>query len=166
LSNVIEAGVDSIEHGIGLNDEIAANIKKKGIYYVPTLAAFYAAKPSKSKERDAWIKRHLTDDMRFAKQHGLKIVCGSDYVGSEDEPHGQNYKEIVSLAHFFGIETALVGATSLGTECLGLNDRGQLKKGMMADLIMVDGQPDKNIESLSPENVLYVMKGGRIYKSL
>jgi imidazolonepropionase-like amidohydrolase len=165
LSNVIEAGVDSIEHGIGLTDEIASKIKKKEIYYVPTLAAFYAAKPSASPVRDALIKRHLTEDMNLAKEHGLKIVCGSDYVGSLDEPHGQNYREIVSLARFFGNETALTAATSLGMECLGIDNAGKLANGKSGDLILVNGNPLENIESLSPENILYVMKNGKIYRS-
>lgn len=165
LSNAIEAEVDSIEHGIGLTPEIAAMIKKKGIYYVPTLSAFYSAKPSSNAEREAFIKRHLTEDMRLAKEHGLKIVCGSDFVGDESEPHGQNYKEVVSLARAFGAENALAAATSMGAECLGLEGGGLLRKGSRADLVVVNGDPIKNPESLAPENVLFVVKEGRMFRS-
>jgi imidazolonepropionase-like amidohydrolase len=165
LSNVIEAGVDSIEHGIGLTDEIAEQIKKKGIYYVPTLSAFVAAKPSASVERNAFIKRHLTEDMRIAKEHGLKLCCGSDYVGCEGQLHGQNYEEIASLARFFGAKKALVAATSTDAECLGLKDAGRLKSGYQADLVVVEGNPTRSAGNLSPEHVLYVVKGGKTYRT-
>jgi imidazolonepropionase-like amidohydrolase len=164
LSNVIEAGVDSIEHGIGLTDEIAARARKQGIYYVPTLSAFYAAKPSTNAERETFIKRHLTEDMRIAKEQGLKIVNGTDFVGSEDEPHGQNYREVVNLARFFGAEAALAAATSTANECLGL-EGGRLRAGSPADVVVVRGDPTKGPENLAPENVLLVMRGGKIFKS-
>lgn len=164
LSNVIEAGVDSIEHGIGLTDEIAAKAKKQGIYYVPTLSAFLAAKPSTNVERETFIKRHLTEDMRIAKEQGLRLVNGTDFVGSEDEPLGQNYREIVNMAKFFGAVAALVAATSTAMECLGL-EGGRLRAGSPADVVVVKGDPTTRPEDLAPENVLFVMKGGRIFKS-
>lgn len=164
LSNVIEAGVDSIEHGIGLTDEIAAQAKKKGIFYVPTLAAFLAAKPSTNVERETFIKRHLTEDMRIAREQGLKLVNGTDFVGSEDEPLGENYREVVSLAKFFGAEAALVAATSTAMECLGL-EGGRLRAGAPADMVLVKGDPTKRPEDLAPDNVLYVMKSGKTFKA-
>ena len=164
LSNVIEAGVDSIEHGIGLTDEIAAQAKKKGIFYVPTLAAFFAAKPSTNLERETFIKRHLTEDMRIAKEQGLRLVNGTDFVGSEDEPLGQNYREVVSLAKFFGPKAALAAATSTAMECLGL-EGGRLRAGSPADVVVVRGDPTKRAEDLAPENVVYVVKGGKVFKT-
>jgi len=164
LSNVIEAGVDSIEHGIGFTDEIAAQAKKKGIFYVPTLAAFLAAKPSTNVERETFIKRHLTEDMRIAKEQGLRLVNGTDFVGSEDEPLGQNYREVVSLAKYFGPEAALTAATSTAMECLGL-EGGRLIAGAPADLVVVRGDPTKRSEDLAPENVVHVVKGGRVFKA-
>jgi imidazolonepropionase-like amidohydrolase len=164
LSNVIEAGVDSIEHGIGLTDEIAARAKKQGIYYVPTLSAFLAAKPSNNVERETFIKRHLTEDMRIAKEQGLRLVNGTDFVGSEDEPLGQNYREVVNMAKFFGAEAALAAATSTAIECLGL-EGGRLHAGSLADVVVVKGDPTRRPEDLAPENVLIVMKGGRIFKA-
>ena len=164
LSNVVEAGVDSIEHGIGLTDEIAEGIKKKGIYYVPTLSAFVAAEPSGIPQRDAFIKRHLTDDMRIAKEHGLPLACGSDYVGCEGQLHGQNYDEIVCLARFFGPKKALIAATSSDADLLGLKDRGSLKSGYQADLVIVDGDPTKTAKALAPEHVMWVLKGGKTHR--
>ena len=163
LENVIEAGVDSIEHGIALTDEIAARIKKKGIYYIPTLSAFFAARPSSSSERDMMIKRHLGADMELAKKYDLKIACGSDFTGSHSEPHGQNYLEISQLSKHLGELRAISAATSVAAECMGLADRGLLRKGCRADVVVARGNPDANIEALNPKNILYVIKSGRLY---
>jgi imidazolonepropionase-like amidohydrolase len=163
LINTIEAGVDSIEHGIALTPEIAESIKKKGIYYVPTLSAFLAAKPSGNAERDRLIKRHLSSDMQLAKEYGLKVVCGSDFVGADNEPHGNNYKEIVNLATYFGIKEALTAATSRAAECLDLQSVGRLAKGYQADIVVTKGNPFEDPQLLSPQSIVMVLKEGKKY---
>jgi imidazolonepropionase-like amidohydrolase len=163
LTNAIEAGVDSIEHGIGLTSEIAAQIKKKGIFYVPTLSPFLAAKPSGNKDREVLIKRHLTKDMEFAKEAGIKIACGSDFIGAENEMHGQNYLEVVSMAKYFGNREALTAATETAADCIGLSNSGRIQKGREANLVVVKGNPVENIETLAPNNIQHVLKMGRIY---
>lgn len=163
LTNAVEAGVDSIEHGIGLTSEIAAQIKKKGIFYVPTLTPYLASKPSANKDRDILIKRHLTQDMDLAKEFSLKITCGSDFIGAEHEMHGQNYLEVVSLAKYFGVRDALTAATETAAECLGLPKCGSIKKDMEATLVVVKGNPLENAEHLAPGNVQHILKMGKIY---
>lgn len=164
LSNSIEAGVDSIEHGIGLTAEIAAGMKRKGVFYVPTLSAFFASKPSKNAVREALIKRHLSRDMELAKETGLKIVCGSDFIGADQELHGENYKEIVNLAKFFGAKEALTAATVTAAECLGLEkSSGMIKEGYEANLVVLSGNPLENLELVAPQNVRHVLKKGRLY---
>ena len=163
LTNAIEAGVDSIEHGIGLTSEIAAQIKKKGIFYVPTLSPFLMAKPSANKDREVLIKRHLTKDMESAKEAGIKIACGSDFIGAENEMHGQNYLEVVNMAKYFGNREALTAATETAADCIGLSNSGRIQKGREANLVVVKGNPMENIETLAPNNIQHVLKMGRIY---
>jgi len=163
LMNAIEAGVDSIEHGIGLTSEIAAQIKKKGTFYVATLSPFLASKPSGNKDRETLIKRHLTQDMDLAKDAGVKITCGSDFIGAENEMHGQNYLEVVSIAKYFGAKAALTAATETAADCLGLSNCGKIKKGFDANLVVVKGNPLENVEVLAPGNIQHVLKMGRIY---
>jgi imidazolonepropionase-like amidohydrolase len=103
LANSIEAGVDSIEHGIGLTSELAQRIHDKEIFYVPTLSAYPAMKPTTNQERNKLTKRHLTEDMHIAKGFHLKVLAGSDYVDCDTEPHGENYREIVNLAMHRGM---------------------------------------------------------------
>jgi imidazolonepropionase-like amidohydrolase len=161
ISNAIEAGVDSIEHGIGLTDDLAAKIRSKGIYYVPTLSAYVGSENTGSPFRQQMVRRHLTEDMAIAIRNNLKIVCGSDSVGAERDPHGQNYREILYLSERTGNEMALTAATMNAAQCLGIN-AGLVAKGYSADLVMVRGNPKDDIMSVSPQRVAYVVKSGRL----
>ena len=151
--------VDSIEHGIGLTPEIAKVIKDNGIYYVPTISIYLTPNPNRSAESAALVKRHCTEDMRIAKEFGLKIVSGSDYTG-DTLRHGENYREIVSLAGLIGNRAALTAATVTAAECLGLTTTGRIEKGYDADLVVVKGNPLNDIEALSPKNVTCVIRKG------
>jgi len=169
VTNAIEAGADSIEHGMALTEDAAREMKRKGIFYVPTLGVFLTSPALRSfidnpnLADDVYVRRHLTSDMELAKQYGLKIVAGTDFGGNDEQPHGQNYIEIVSIAKYLGNKEALVSATSRAAECLGLMDNGQIKKGFKADITVVRGNPLENIEALAPANIALVLKGGRLF---
>ena len=165
LMNVVEAGVDSIEHGLGLTPRVAEEIRKKGIFYVPTMTAYLAAGPSTNPQRDAMIKKHLIEDLKIAKEYDLKVANGSDTIGDLVHPHGQNYQEIVAVAKFFGNQEALVSATSRAADCVGDPKIGRIKKGCISDIAIVKGNPGDDIESLAPANVLHVIKQGKLYSN-
>lgn len=101
--------------------------------------------------------------MELAKSEGVRIVSGSDFTGAEGTPHGQNYREILNLAKYIGAREALIAATSTASQCLGLEKSGSIQKNMEANLVVVKGDPLRNIESLAPENIQYVAKDGRVY---
>ena len=165
LLTVTEAGVDSIEHGLGLTPRTAKAIAEKGIYYVPTLTAYMAAYTGRSppnRVREEMVKRHFAYDMVAAKEHKLKVVTGSDIVGDSKRPHGRNYLEIVEEAKYLGNREALEAATSRAAACLDLPDRGSLRKGCRADVIVVKGNPVDDLESLAPENIIHVVKSGKL----
>jgi imidazolonepropionase-like amidohydrolase len=169
MRNVVEAGVDSIEHGVCLTPEIAQEIKKGGIYYAPTLAIFitnpslnsFIEEPDKSDI--LYVRRHATSDMQIAKEYGLKVVSGSDFGGTDKQPHGQNQKEIFALAKYIGNKEALMAATSRAAECCGLTNTGRIKKGYAADIVMVKGNPLNDIQALAPANIMQVLKRGRSF---
>jgi imidazolonepropionase-like amidohydrolase len=165
IENVLEAGVDSIEHGMGLTEELASSIKKSGAYYVPTLIGYLPMIEGKTpwtpdEEGRAFIKEHLTTDMKLAKRFGLPVVVGSDRVGATVAPHGTNYKEIVEISKHLGNEEAMISATSRAAQCLGLENTGILGRGYLADVITVKGNPLKQIEALAPSNVTNVFRKG------
>ncbi len=167
LTNSIEAGVDSIEHGLGITQRVARKMKERGIFYVPTLVTYTKVKgySNDNKAREEMVKRHLTEDLEITKRYGVKVVMGSDIVGDDARPHGRNYEEIVAEAKFLGNKEALVAATSRAAECLDLQNVGRIRKGNVADLVVVRGNPIENINSLAPENVVCVVKGGHVYSA-
>jgi len=160
MENVVEAGVDSIEHGIGLTHETAKKIKEKGIFYVPTISIYLSPNPNRSKESAALVRRHCTEDMKIAKEYGLKTVSGSDYTG-DTLRHGDNYREIAGLASTIGNKEALTAATATAAECLGINS-GRIEKGYNADIVVVKGNPLDDIEALSPKNITHVIQKGTL----
>ena len=167
ISNVIEAGVDSIEHGMALTPELAGQIKKKGIFYCPTLSIFLtnpklASSINDPETQDTFhVRRHMTSDMQLAKEYGLEVVSGTDFGGTDEQPHGRNYLEIASIAKYLGNKEALIAATSRAAACSGLTNTGQIKKGFDADVVVVSGNPLKDIEAISPSNIKAVFKKGR-----
>ena len=163
LTNSIRAGVNSIEHGIGLTAEIAKEMQRHGVFYVPTLSAYLAMKTKPTEEQSNLIKKHLTEDIELAKQAGVKIVSGSDFVGCDTEPHGENYLEIVNLAKYIGNKEALIAATSRAAECLGLEKSGLVKAGYEANLVLVRGNPLEDSKNLAPTHVLHVIRKGKLH---
>ena len=165
LANAVEGGVDSIEHGLGLTPKIAQEIKSREIYYVPTLVTYSKVRVYSNPAREEMVKKHLSEDLSIAKRHGVKVVMGSDIVGDSARPHGRNYEEIVAEAKFLGNEEALVAATSRAAECLDLPDTGRIAQGFCANIVVVRGNPLEDIEALAPENVLHVVKSGKLYSN-
>jgi imidazolonepropionase-like amidohydrolase len=98
-----------------------------------------------------------------ARGAGLKMPLGSDAVAGA---HGRNAREIVARVRAGGQPPAdaIVGATSLAAASLGLADTiGTLAPGWQADVIAVQGDPVRDIRTV--EKVLFVMKGGRVYRT-
>src|SRR5579872_2179493 len=119
LINSIEAGADSIEHGLGLTSKIAKQMSAKGTYYVPTLVAYLKTKPKENVDVRNAIQKQLTEEVTIARENNVKVVMGSDIVGDSERPHGRNYEEIKEESKFLGNQGALVSATSEAADCLG-----------------------------------------------
>jgi imidazolonepropionase-like amidohydrolase len=93
----------------------------------------------------------------------LKVVFGTDAVAGAD---GRNFEELIYRVEKGGQDpmAAIVSATSLAAESLGLKDKvGAIAPGLDADLIAVQGDPTKDITAL--KRVVFVMKGGRVVKN-
>jgi len=160
----VRAGVDSVEHGSMLDDEGIRLMKEKGTYLVPTSylmeAVDYEGLPKETVVRLEYVKKFARASHRKAVAAGVKIAFGTDACVF---PHGENAKEFAVLVEL-GMSPleALRAATLYAIDLLGVDDRGVIEKGRFADLIAVKGNPLENIRTL--ENVLWVMKGGIVYK--
>jgi len=98
------------------------------------------------------------------KVSGLKLLMGTDAGAGA---HGRSAEEIIYRVQMAGQRPAdaLAAATSLNAQAIELGDRiGSIAAGMEADLIAVDGDPTKDITAL--RRVMFVMKGGKVYKNL
>jgi imidazolonepropionase-like amidohydrolase len=98
-----------------------------------------------------------------SRTRNLKLVFGTDAVAGA---HGRNAEELTCRVKEGGQSAmaAIISATSLNAESMGLgNDIGAIAPGMQADIIAVDGNPLTDITALG--RVVFVMKGGHVYKS-
>lgn len=160
----VRAGVASIEHGSVLNDEAMRLMKERGTYLVPTSYLGQVirldALPPPIRAKAEYILPLARQSLQLAIKSGVKIAFGTDAAVI---PHGQNAKEFGVLVErgmtpIEAIRTATVNAADL----LGVNDRGNIAPGLLADLVAVPGNPLDNIRVL--EDVRFVMKGGQVYK--
>ena len=170
MKRAIEAGVDSIEHGTYMDDEIRTLMKKHGTYYVPTILAgkFVADKakidgffPELVRPKAAAIGPLIQNTFEKAHKAGVKIAFGTD---SGVSAHGDNAQEF-SLMVEAGMkpEDALLSATVNSANLLGISDiLGTLEEGKLADIVAVQGNPLDDISLM--ESVSFVMKDGVVYK--
>jgi imidazolonepropionase-like amidohydrolase len=170
MKRAIRAGIDSIEHGTRLDDEVLALMKEHGTYLVPTLSAgrFVGDKaaqpgyfPEVVRPKAAAIGPEAQAMFEKAHAAGIKIAFGTDCGVS---PHGENAKEFLymiegGMTPMEAIRSATVEAAKL----LAIDDRlGSVTVGKWADLVAVDGDPLENAEALL--DVDFVMKGGQVHK--
>jgi imidazolonepropionase-like amidohydrolase len=164
----VKAGIDSIEHGSFLSEETLQLMKAKGTYLVPTLLAgeYTGGKAAKfppeiaAKAKAAFAAR--SDMFRRALKVGVKIAFGTDSAVS---PHGINAQEF-GLMVGLGMSpaAALRTAGPAAADLLGLSKEiGTLEAGKEADIVAVPGNPLSDIHAT--EKVLFVMKGGKVFKN-
>jgi imidazolonepropionase-like amidohydrolase len=170
------AGCSQVEHGVFATPEVLALLAARGTYFDPQCELVfrnyldnrpwfegignYNAEGFAAMERVVPQRREL--GRRWLATPGLKVVYGTDAVAGA---HGRNAQDLVCRVRTVGQSAAdaIVSATSLSAAALGLGDRiGAIAPGMQADLIAVDGDPLQDITAL--QRVVFVMKGGRVYK--
>ena len=170
MRRAVAAGVDTIEHGTYMSDEVMALMKRNGTWYVPTIHAgrFVADKakidgyfPEVVRPKAERIGALIQDTAARAYRNGVKIAFGTDMgVG----PHGDNAREFVYMVEA-GIPAAvaLQSATVRAAEVLGVDDQGVIEAGKRADIVAMPGNPVEDINAVL--GVDFVMKDGAIHAS-
>jgi imidazolonepropionase-like amidohydrolase len=170
IKAAIRAGVRTIDHGSGLDDEAVAMLKAQPTtYYVPTLALMSAnldeegstTIPPAEMERMRQIRAMAEGAFRRALAAGLPIGFGTD---APVIAHGTNAREFRTRVRLGEKPMAsLVSATRINAEIIHWQDRiGTVETGKLADLVAVPGNPLSDITVT--ERVGFVMKGGVVYR--
>lgn len=164
MMRAIKGGVETIEHGDGGTLELFQLMKEKGIGFCPTLAAGDAITQyggwNKTTEPEPERIQQKRKSFTTALESGVQIVFGGD-VGVFT--HGENYREMeLMVAYGMQALNVLQSATSGNASMFYLDGLGQLKKGFLADIIAVEGNPVKDISTM--KNVSFVMKEGKVYR--
>src|SRR5205807_87813 len=157
LHNCLNAGVDSLEHGVLLEDSDIKMMVEKGIYLLGTLY-HYQLDREHDEHRFAGHSVAEVSEKSFprAVAAGVKIAFGS---GAGPFPHGSQTKEFAYMVKFGMTPVqAIYSATMGAARLMGWEDRvGSLEVGKFADIVAVSGDPLTDITEL--ERVEFVMKG-------
>jgi imidazolonepropionase-like amidohydrolase len=170
MKRAVIAGINSIEHGTYMDQEVMDLMKARGTYYVPTIMAgdWVAEKakipnffPALVKPKAEKIGPQIQSTFAEAYKAGVKIAFGTD---SGVSAHGDNWQEFILMTNAgMSNKDALKSATIETAKLLRVEDQlGQIKPGMLADIIAVKKNPIEDITTV--KNVSFVMKDGVIYK--
>jgi len=165
MRRAILAGCETVEHGDAGTPEIFALMKQHGTALCPTLAAGDAVsqyrgwKKGQDPEPERIRQKRVT--FKQALDAGVTICAGGD-VGVFS--HGDNARELAMMVDY-GMKPldVLRSATATNADVFHLTDRGRVKPGLLADLVVVTGDPTKQIDAIRSKNVKLVLKGGQVY---
>lgn len=162
----LRAGVDSIEHGYGLDEGLMERMVKQGVYWCPTIyVGVYVAEGRAAAGAPIWLTMRDLEAKAFpsAVRKGVKIAYGTDaggYAWTENQAKELTYMVRYGMTPMQAIQSA----TTVAAELLERgNDFGAIEAGKYADIIAVSGNPLTNIDEL--ERVRFVMKNGEVYRN-
>ncbi|MCP4006023.1 MAG: amidohydrolase family protein [bacterium] len=172
----IELGVDVIDHGDEIDDEVIAAMVEAGTFLVPSalflekLLGIEELRVPGTEELIETTERELENLKKWvprAQKAGVRLLLGDDY-GAAPLPHGNYTEEMEFYVKHFGISPLEIirWATVNGAELEGVTDElGTVEEGKLADLLVVNGDPSVDISVLrDPQNLRMIMKGGELVK--
>ena len=168
MKRAVLAGVDSVEHGTFMTDEVMDLMIERGTYYVPTISAgeFVAEKskidnyfPEIVRPKAASVGPQIGATFGKAYNKGVKIAFGTD---AGVQPHGTNWMEFVFMVQYGMPNIEAIQSSTIETaRFLNIDDKlGSIEVGKIADLVAVNGNPIMDIKVM--EFVEFVMKDGEV----
>src|ERR1041384_5811130 len=166
IENALLAGVDSIEHGVAIPDDLMDMMVAKGTYLCPTLTVTeYVAPGRTAAGAPIWVKMldYHRDSFRRAVKKGVKIALGTDAGGFAWEDINEA-KEFEYMARYgMTAMQSIQAGTKVAAELLDMSDRvGTVEAGKLVDLVPGPGDALQGIALM--DKVSFVMKHGKVVR--
>ena len=161
IDAALRAGVNTIEHGYGLTDDLLDRMAAQKVYWCPTIYVGVYVAPGRG---GVWLKMVELERVAFGKalKKRVMISYGTD-VGGYAWTENQALEFAYMVRYGMSPMAAIKSATLVAAELLDQADNfGSIEGGKLADIIAVKGDPLADISELT--RVTFVMKGGVIYK--
>ena len=166
IDAALRFGVDSIEHGYGLDEGLMDRMLKQGTYWCPTIyVGAYVAEGRAAAGAPIWLAMRDLEAKAFgiANRKGVKIAFGTDAGGfawTENQAKEFSYMVRYGMTPMQAIQSATTAPADLLQHS---SDFGAIEPGKYADIIAVNGDPLTDITEL--ERVKFVMKNGEVYRN-
>jgi imidazolonepropionase-like amidohydrolase len=173
ITRAAHAGVRTIEHGNLIDDASARLMAEKGMFLVANLVTYYEMKKRAAEygmgsgmlaKNDLVIEGALKS-LEICKRHGVPVAYGTDLLGQLQVAQSEEFSlraQVLSPAEI------IRSATTIGAQVVRMEDKlGCLKADAFADLLVVDGNPLKDLKLLQEQgqHLSAIMKGGRFHKN-
>ena len=176
IKAALRCGVKCLEHCTYAEAEDLEMMVKNGNWYVPTLSTSYRFMQNLDKAMP-WVRKKMvasferrTKFAREAHKAGVMMGCGPDFGGDEICPHGLNgleLKLLVEIAGFTPMEAIMAATKTNAKMILREDELGTLEPSKLADIIVVKGNPLKDISLMvGPEHIHVVIQDGKVKKHL
>jgi imidazolonepropionase-like amidohydrolase len=173
IRRAVECGIRSIEHGTLIDDETANFVAEQGAFIVPTMVICFVlvemgrklGVSPQTQEKAESVYRQALSGMELMRRAGVKVGFGTDLLGAT---HVHQCREFTIRKEVFTPLEILRQATSVNADLLMQGGRlGCIKPGAHADLLVVDGDPLKDIEVLAANgrNLRLIMRGGELIRN-
>jgi len=171
VKNAVEAGIDTVEHGMQLDDEVLGWMQERGVFLVPTFSAGAqmirhgekAGIPSFMVKKSIENRQSRLASARKAIDKGVMVAFGTD-AGTPYNLHGQNAYELQEMVSVgMSPDQAICAATSTAARVLGLDSLlGSIEHGKQADILVVEGDPLADISILQDKSrIVAVIQNGQ-----
>jgi len=176
IQRAVEAGADTIEHPLPRSEETIQLMAKKGVAADPTLIPYqiifeeWGGYFGSTSRRFTFSKDANLEMLKRLRKAGIKCGVGTDLIlhwyRYMPGPYIRELKDFVEAG--WSVPEALVAATKINSEILDMDDRlGTLQAGKLADVLVVDGKPDENLDDLAKVDLVIrdgykVVEGGHV----
>jgi imidazolonepropionase-like amidohydrolase len=173
ITRAAKAGVRTIEHGNLIDDASARLMAGKGMFLVANLVTYFEMKKHAAEygmNADMLAKNDLVIDgamksLEICKRHGVPVAYGTDLLGQLQVSQSE---EFTLRAQVLSPAEIIRSATTIGAQIVRMEGKiGCLKPGAFADLLVVDGNPLKDLKLLQGQgqHLSMIMKGGHLHKN-